>query len=98
MAEAWCVVVRHNLVHAIERAEPPPGTAVAATPLDVSTRLADNNKSNGCLDGRYWVADAASARVFATLCLEFTRATAEKRLAAMEKLPAGNSEYDAGEG
>lgn len=91
-------MVKHNLVTAIERAEPPAGTAVAATPLEVSTRLASNNRENGCIDGRYWVGDAESARIFATLCLEFTRATAEKRLAAVEKLPAGRPDYDAGPG
>ena len=90
------VAVRHNLVCAIERAEPPAGVEVTRTPLEVSTQLAENNRAHGCIDGRYWLADAQAARIFATLCLEFTRGVAEKRLAAIEKLPAGRSEYDAG--
>ena len=93
--EPWVVVVRHNLVCSIARAGADDAARVAASPLEVSTRLADNHRANGCIDGRYCVADAQSARIFATLCLEFTRALAEKRLAMVEKLPAGNSRYEA---
>ena len=95
MREAWVVVVRHNLVTAIERAGPEEAMQAAATPLEVSTRLAANHREHGCIDGRYCMGDAQSARIFATLCLEFTRALAEKRLATLDKLPAGDSHYQA---
>ncbi|HYC38684.1 MAG TPA: hypothetical protein VEC19_19810 [Usitatibacter sp.] len=92
MSEAWVVVVEHNLVQAIERCAMPP-EAIPATPLEVSSQLARNNRENGCLDGRYYFADSQPAKVFASLCLEFTRALADKRIAAIEALPVGEAAF-----
>lgn len=94
MAEVYAVVVEHNLVRAIERSEPR-GAPVPATPLEVSTQLAANHRANGCLDGRYYFTDTQSAKVFATLCLEFVKAMAEKRRSAIDALAVGAAEYRA---
>lgn len=96
MADVYVVVVEHNLVRAIERCAPPPGP-IPATPLEVSTQLAANNRAHGCLDGRYLFTDTQAAKIFAALCLEFTRAVAEKRLAAVNALAVGVAEYRADE-
>lgn len=88
------VVVEHNLVRAIERCAPPPGP-IPATPLEVSTQLAANNRAHGCIDGRYCFTDTQAAKIFASLCLEFTKALAEKRLAAVNALAVGVAEYRA---
>jgi hypothetical protein len=96
MAEVYVVVVEHNLVRAIERA-PAPAEPIAATPLEVSTQLAANNRAHGCIDGRYYFTDTQAARIFATLCLEFVRALAEKRLAVVSALPVGKVDYRADE-
>ena len=94
MAEVYAVVVEHNLVTAIERS-PPPSDPIPATPLEVSTQLAENNRAHGCIDGRYYFTDTQSARIFAALCLQFVKSLAEKRLAAVESLPVGKVEYRA---
>ena len=94
MPDFYAVVVRHNVVCAIERLAAPPAEPVPATPLEVGTQLAANHRAHGCIDGRYYFDDAQRARVFAALCLEFTRAMVDKRLAQIEKLPAGAAEWD----
>lgn len=92
MADVYVVVVEHNLVRAIERDAAPPGP-IPATPLEVSTQLAENNRAHGCIDGRYFFTDTQAAKIFASLCLEFTKAVAEKRLAAVNALAVGVAEY-----
>ena len=49
-------------------------------PLEASTRLAQNNMVNGCLDGDYDFNAFTTARYFATLCLEFMQKLCEKSL------------------
>lgn len=95
MADAYVVVVEHNLVRAIERCAAP--GPIPATPLEVSTQLADNHRAHGSIDGRYLFTDTQAAKIFASLCLEFTRAVAEKRLAAIDALAVGVAEYRADE-
>lgn len=96
MPGVYVVVVEHNLVRAIEPAQAP-AEPIPATPLEVSTQLATNNRDHGCIDGVYYFTDTQSARIFASLCLEFVKALAEKRLAAVNALPAGKGEYRADE-
>jgi hypothetical protein len=96
MPEVYVVVVEHNLVSAIERTEPPP-EPIPATPLEVSTQLAANHRTNGCLDGRYYFTNTQAARTFAALCLTFVKALAEKRLAAVDSLAVGTAHYRADE-
>lgn len=95
MADYFTVVVEHNVVQAIESSDQPAGP-VAATPLEAGTELATNYRRNGCIDGRYHFDEAARARTFASLCLEFTRALVDRRLAEVNQLPAGSPEYRAG--
>ena len=93
MPETYVVVVRDNLVCAIEPGGPPSSTPI--TPLEVATQLAENYRSAGCIDGRYRYDDAMHARTFAELCCEFVAALVEKRATAIRALPAGNPEYRA---
>ena len=95
MPETYVVVVRNNLVCAIE----PGGSSASAlpvTPLEVATQLAENYRRAGCIDGRYRFDDAMHARTFAELCCEFVAAMVERRAASIRALPAGNPEYRAG--
>jgi len=94
-AATHVVVVASNLVVAIARVDGGAAIPVAQTRLEIATQLADNYRNNGCIDGRYHFANAQRARVFATLCLEFTQAQIERRLAAIRSLAAGE-EFDAG--
>jgi len=95
MAETYVVIVKNNLVTAIERLSEPLDRPIPKTPLEVSTELADNNHRNGCIDGRYYFEDTQRARIFASLCLEFIKALVEKRLAMIEALPVGSAVFRA---
>ena len=95
MPDIYVVVVKNNVVCAIERSTGKPSEPIPKTPLEVSTQLATNNRLNGCIDGRYYFDDTQRARIFASLCLEFTKALVEKRLAAIDALPVGYVEYRA---
>ncbi len=89
MAEIYVVVVEHNVVTAVRQL---PGDAPVRIPqsrLDIGTELAANYRAHGCIDGRYHFDNAQRARIFATLCLEFTRALVDKRLDVLRRLPAG---------
>jgi hypothetical protein len=92
---AYVVTVEHNLVVAIARVADAAAVSIPPTKLEVATQLAENFRVNGCIDGRYHFANAQRARVFATLCLEFTQAQLERRLAAVRKL-AADQDFDAG--
>jgi hypothetical protein len=89
------VTVEHNLVVAIARVDDASGASIPQTKLEVATQLAESYRASGCIDGRYHFANAQRARVFATLCLEFTQAQVERRLAAIRSLAVGE-EFDAG--
>lgn len=95
MADIYAVVVKNNVVCAIERCIEPPPEPIPKTPLEVGTQLATNNRVNGCIDGRYYFDDTQRAKIFASLCLEFTKALVEKRLKAIDALPVGSAEYRA---
>lgn len=94
-AATHVVVVESNLVVAVARVDGNAAIPVAQTRLEIATQLADNYRTNGCIDGRYHFANTQRARVFATLCLEFTQAQIERRLATINSLGAGE-EFDAG--
>ena len=95
MTDTYVVVVKHNVVVAIERLPDPSPGPILKTPLEAGTQVAENNRANGCIDGRYYFDDTQRARIFASLCLEFTRALVERRLAVINSLPAGSAEYRA---
>ena len=95
MATIYAVVVRHNVVTALEQAAGV-DAPVPQTKLEIGTQLADNYRVSGCIDGRYLFDNAQRARIFAVLCLEFTRALVDKRLQTINALEAG-AEYHAPE-
>jgi hypothetical protein len=95
MTDVYVVVVKNNMVCAIERSADPAPVSIPKTPLEVGTQLATNNRLNGCIDGHYYFDDTQRAKVFASLCLEFTKALVEKRLAVINSLPVGSAEYRA---
>ena len=95
MADIYVVIVENNLVTAIELAGAPPDRPIPKTPLEVSTELAENNRRNGRIDGRYYFQDTQRARIFASLCLEFIKALVDKRLAAINSLPVGSAVFRA---
>jgi hypothetical protein len=96
MTTLYAVVVRNNIVAALEQVPAGTDTPVPQTKLEIGTQLAENYRVNGCIDGRYLFEDAQRARIFAVLCLEFTRALVEKRLEAVRSLATG-AEYRAPE-
>jgi hypothetical protein len=93
-AAVYVVTVEHNLVSAIARVPEGSVGAVPETTLEVGTELAANYRRDGCLDGRYLFRSAQRARIFATLCLEFTQALIERRLTVVKALRA-DEEFDA---
>ena len=91
MANVYVVVVEHNIVTALEPVIDGTDTPVPQTKLEIGTQLAENNRVNGCIDGHYHFDNAQRARIFAILCLEFTRALVDKRLEAVKALATGAS-------
>jgi hypothetical protein len=89
MSEIYVVVVKHNMVTALERLTEGTDTSVPQTKLEIGTRLAENYRVNGCIDGQYHFDNAQRAKIFATLCLEFTRALVDKRLDVVQALAIG---------
>lgn len=89
MAEIYVVEVEHNVVTAMRRLPSNSTVSVPESRLEIGTALAANYRAHGCIDGSYHFDNAQRARVFATLCLEFTRALVDKRLEALRRLPAG---------
>ena len=89
MATVYVVVVEHNLVTAVEPEIDGTVAPIPQTKLEVGTQLAENNRVNGCIDGRYYFDNAQRARIFAILCLEFTRALVDKRLESLKALATG---------
>ena len=73
----WRVSVRRNLV---VRVAPVPGEGGGDDPLEASTKLAQNNQQNGCLDGDYDFATAEHARHFAALCAGYMKSLCEKTI------------------
>lgn len=94
MPEVYVVVVAHNVVTALKRVSESADISVPQTKLEVGTRLAENYRVAGCIDGEYFFDNAQRARIFATLCLEFARALIDKRLEVVKALATG-AEYDA---
>jgi hypothetical protein len=91
--DIYVVVVESNLVCAIERAPRRPIPPALPTALEVGTALAERFRAFGCIDGRYEFGDASGARLFSVLCLQFTKAIAERRMAGVESLPTSFESY-----
>jgi len=92
MAEIYVVEVQHNVVTAVRKLPSDSAVSVPESRLEIGTELASNYRVHGCIDGSYHFDNAQRARIFATLCLEFTRALVDQRLDALKRLPSG-SEY-----
>ena len=75
---AYRVVVRHNLVVAVESIEVPPDTELAEDNLSVSLKLAENFRLNGSVDGDYLFAGVNRAKDFALVALDFVNKLTEK--------------------
>ena len=89
MGTIFVVVVEHNIVTALEPVREGTLAPVPQTKLEIGAQLAENNRVNGCIDGRYYFDNAQRARIFAVLCLEFTRALVDKRLESVKGLATG---------
>ncbi len=89
----YVVVVESNLVVAIEPASAEDERGPCGSPLEIGTTLSERYRRSGLIDGRYRFENASGARVFATLCLQFTQALAQQRLSAIEKLPPAFDSY-----
>lgn len=81
----YCVIIRSNVVVAIEAQPTRAVQKVFDDPLAVSSELARRNQLNGCMDGDYLFADSEAARYFAQLSLDFQKRLLEK---SMESLSA----------
>jgi hypothetical protein len=97
MQQAYVVIVKGNLVCAIQPRSASHEPAIAGTPLEIASALAANFESHGSIDGVYAFGDSAAARTFAVLCLGFSKALLERRLTIIENLPPGFSTYAADE-
>ena len=78
------VVIRHNVVVAVNAFPAVDGRKPDDDPLELSSQLASNNLRNGCLDGEYAVSDAEAARLFAHLSLDFLKRMIEKSLSSLD--------------
>lgn len=87
------VVIKHNIVCAIERIDGAPALEVPQSKLEVSAQLATNNQLNGCIDGDYYFEDAKLAKNFAILSLDFVKRLTERTLQKIEDR-AFSGEFD----
>ena len=87
------VVIKHNIVCAIQRIDDPSPGDVPQSKLEVSAQLATNNQINGCIDGDYYFQDATLAKNFAVLALDFVKRLTEKTLEQIENRHFGG-EFD----
>ena len=86
------VCVRSNLVTKIHTITASESTMTEDDPLAVSTQLAQNNRTNGRLDGDYDFATFEAARYFAQLCAEFMQAACARTLDVVAKAERPQSE------
>jgi hypothetical protein len=72
------VVVRHNLVIAVESIEVAAPSGISGENLDVTLQLASNYRENGCIDGEYLFTSIHQAKDFALVALDFVKRLMEK--------------------
>jgi hypothetical protein len=87
------VVIKGNLVCAIQPVSMQDTPLRSGTPLEVGTQLATNFTSSGSIDGVYAFQTTSQAQEFAVLCLQFGKALLERRLKAIEGLPPNFKGY-----
>ena len=78
------VLVRHNLVAAIEALPHSGEVEFPDSPLEASAQLARNYQANRCLDGEYYFEDSETARHFAFLSLDFMKRLVEKSIESLD--------------
>lgn len=87
------VVIKGNLVCAIEPVSPQDTPLRSGTPLEVGTQLAANFTNSGSIDGVYAFQTTSQAQEFAILCLQFGKALLDRRLKTIEGLPPNFKSY-----
>ena len=89
-AAVFRVRVSQNLVVSIRRVSRSEalGHTIHDDRLAVSTSLAQNNLTNGCFDGDYFLQDFETARHFAALCLGYMKTLCETALDAIHEIRA----------
>jgi len=75
---AYKVIVRNNLIAAIESLDVPPDTDLAEDNLSASLQLAENFRAQNAIDGEYLFASIHKAKDFALVALDFVQKLAEK--------------------
>ena len=85
--DMYKVEVRSNVVVKINRLKKLNQKKSVCTddPLEVCTILAQNNKSNGCFDGDYFVCSFGAAQTFASICLSYQQSLCEKSSISLQK-------------
>ena len=87
-ATVFRVRVRANVVCELSAVPWRPDLVVPESKLEVSTQLAQNHQSRGCIDGDYHFADVDTAKFFAVLCQDFVKRLVDKTAAELERLRA----------
>ena len=81
---AYQVVVRHNLVTAVESIQLDRANDMIADNLQVTLKLAENYRQNGCIDGEYVFSSTHRAKDFALVALDFIKKLMEKSEQGLE--------------
>ena len=81
---AYQVVVRHNLVTAVESIQLDRANDIIADNLQVTLKLAENYRQNGCIDGEYVFSSTHRAKDFALVALDFIKKLMEKSEQGLE--------------
>ena len=78
VACAYRVAIRHNLVLGVESIDLAGGAELPADNLEVTLKLAENYRKNGCIDGEYLFSSINRAKDFALVALDFVKRLMEK--------------------
>lgn len=84
IAESYRVVIRHNLVIAVENVELSEGDEVPEDNLEVTLALAQNYRQHGSIDGEYLFSSVHRAKDFALVALDFVKKLMEKSEQGLE--------------
>ncbi len=86
----FVVGVRHNLVEQIRCCDDLiKQQIILKSNLDAGSLLAENFQTNGCIDGEYCFDDAERAKIFASVCMDFTKKLLQSRLERIDNLNSG---------
>jgi hypothetical protein len=85
LQDAYCVTIRHNVVVNVEPVSVTTELLANASKLAVSSQLARNHQTHGCIDGEYLFGSLDDAKDFAVLSLDFARLLLEKSVDGLKK-------------